>query len=409
MGEGRIYLRTHGGYVPMVETPYRAEEVLQEHLADLPDLLAGDQMTGADARRWLLVSREVGVPDAAGGHGRWALDHLFVDQDAIPTFVEVKRSTNTQIRREVVGQMLDYAANATAYWPPGRVRALVEERLGDAADAAIRRLVDPEGVGEASRTEEDGPDEVERFWLQVDENLARRRLRLVFAADEIPRELRSIIEYLNQNMHDTEVYGIEVRQYVGTAEGSVVETLVPRLIGQTVAAMEHKGRAAAGPIRRVRDVEAFLRLSEEVAGPDVRQVAEAIARWASELDLELSFGDTRYGPMHVVIRTAEGRQVKLLHINAQGYVTLNYYDLAKAPPLDAIEARLELNRRVNLAQGVEISEDYARRAAGSGFHHDVLLDFAARETFLAGIKWALAGIRRHDGDTSAANVDRSGP
>jgi hypothetical protein len=29
-----------------------------------------------------------------------------------------------------------------------------------------------------SRAEDDGPDEVERFWLQVDENLARRRLRL---------------------------------------------------------------------------------------------------------------------------------------------------------------------------------------------------------------------------------------
>jgi hypothetical protein len=31
--------------------------------------------------------------------------------------VEVKRSTDTRLRREVVGQMLDYAANAVVYSP----------------------------------------------------------------------------------------------------------------------------------------------------------------------------------------------------------------------------------------------------------------------------------------------------
>jgi len=54
----------------------------------------------------------MGVPSIDGGGDRWSADHLFLDQDAIPTFVEVKRSTDTRIRREVVGQMLDYAANA---------------------------------------------------------------------------------------------------------------------------------------------------------------------------------------------------------------------------------------------------------------------------------------------------------
>jgi hypothetical protein len=38
-----------------------------------------------------------------------------LDQDAIPAIVEVKRSTDTRIRREVVGQMLDYAANSVVY------------------------------------------------------------------------------------------------------------------------------------------------------------------------------------------------------------------------------------------------------------------------------------------------------
>jgi hypothetical protein len=48
------------------------------------------------------------------GGAWWSLDHLVVDQDAVPTFVEVKRASDTPARREVVAQMLDYAANGRA-------------------------------------------------------------------------------------------------------------------------------------------------------------------------------------------------------------------------------------------------------------------------------------------------------
>jgi hypothetical protein len=51
----------------------------------------------------------------------------FVDQDGIPTLVEVKRQSDTRLRREVVGQMLDYAANAVVYWPVEQLRAEFEQ------------------------------------------------------------------------------------------------------------------------------------------------------------------------------------------------------------------------------------------------------------------------------------------
>lgn len=52
------------------------------------------------------------------------------DQDGVPTLVEVKRSTDTRIRREVVGQMLDHAANAIVYWPVETIRVKYEARCG---------------------------------------------------------------------------------------------------------------------------------------------------------------------------------------------------------------------------------------------------------------------------------------
>ena len=110
---GGIYLvQGDGQLVEMTEQDYTSEDRLQELLAKYPNLLAGDQIDSNEPRRWLLVSREVSLASEEDGAGRWSVDHLFLDQDAIPTIVEVKRSTDTRIRREVVGQMLDYAANA---------------------------------------------------------------------------------------------------------------------------------------------------------------------------------------------------------------------------------------------------------------------------------------------------------
>src|SRR6185312_796656 len=56
----------------------------------------------------------------------WSLDHLFLDEEGVPMLVEVKRSTDTRIRREVVGQMLDYAANALSYWNVAAIKARFE-------------------------------------------------------------------------------------------------------------------------------------------------------------------------------------------------------------------------------------------------------------------------------------------
>jgi hypothetical protein len=117
MSSGMFLIQADGELVEMSERPYDSEDLLQGLLAKYPNLLAGDQINDADPRRWLLIKREAPLPSEENGAIRWSVDHLFLDQDAVPTLVEVKRSTNTDVRRKVVGQMLDYAANAVVYWP----------------------------------------------------------------------------------------------------------------------------------------------------------------------------------------------------------------------------------------------------------------------------------------------------
>ena len=131
MSGGMFLIDNDGPLVEMNEEAYDSENLLQELPAQYPNLLAGDQVSTLDPRRWLLISRERGLPSEEGSGNRWSVDHLFLDQDAVPTIVEVKRSTDTRIRREVVGQMLDYAANAVVYWPVEAMRAEFEANQED--------------------------------------------------------------------------------------------------------------------------------------------------------------------------------------------------------------------------------------------------------------------------------------
>src|ERR1043166_8228765 len=149
MSDG-IFLLDLDKLVEMIQQPYETEDLFQTRLAKYPNLLAGGQMNRANPRRWLLVSREMAVPAEQDGGGRWSLDDLFLDQDAIPTLVEVKRSSDTRIRREVVGQMLDYAANASRHWPASHMRerfAAKCQRDGlDPAEVVADFVDDEEGI-----------------------------------------------------------------------------------------------------------------------------------------------------------------------------------------------------------------------------------------------------------------------
>ena len=116
MTNGVFLIAEDGTLIEMAPAPPESEDRLQALIADYPDLLAGDQIDHGSPRRWLLVSREMAVPDSRAAT-RWAVDHLFLDQDGVPTLVEVKRHGDTRARRAVVGQMLDYAANAVVHWP----------------------------------------------------------------------------------------------------------------------------------------------------------------------------------------------------------------------------------------------------------------------------------------------------
>ena len=232
----RIYLVADDETLkPMEVTPYAREDLLQRLLERYPDLLAGEQVNPDDPRRWLLVKRETDIAHHGDEVSRWRLDHLFLDQDGVPTLVETKIAANPELRRQVVAQMLDYAANLIEDWSAERIQAEFESQCAEAGRPP-EEVLEPHLSGGLTPAE----DAIERFWVNVKTNLEAGRIRLVFVADHIPSSLLRIVEFMNGQMDPCEVLAVELRQYLHESGNDTIRTLVPRVHGLTATARHRK-------------------------------------------------------------------------------------------------------------------------------------------------------------------------
>ncbi|HKG38482.1 MAG TPA: hypothetical protein VKB25_05790 [Conexibacter sp.] len=387
-----VFLRQGDALVQLREAPYNAESVLQELLERYPELLAGEANDDNDPTSppaWLLVRREASIA-LGDGELRGMLDHLFLDGDGVPTLVEVKRSSDTRIRREVVGQLLDYAANASTHWSAQTLRTWFETRCTDRGEDPERALRD------AFPAVEDDAD----YWETVRTNLAAGRLRLVFVADVIPPSLRRIVEFLNTQMAETEVLAIEVRQYVDAS--GTQQTLVPRVIGQTEAARAAKGRAAAGP-RWTRAL--VLQALAERSGDAHAEVARRLFAWADARgDLSEGFGrGSKDGSWQVGWWEPE-RYLWPFVLYTYGRVEVQFQHVAKRRPFDDPARREQLRQRLNAIDGVEIAPELLDRRPSIPL--DALASEQALAAFTDAIDWAFAAAA---GDPHRTGADASAP
>lgn len=257
---GQIFLRrSDGQLVGMDRAQTDLEKDLQILVAKYPNLLAGDQIDPERPRRWLLVRREYGVKSEADvAVGR--IDHLLLDQDGVPTFVEVKTIHNGGLRREAIAQVIDYAANASKYEPVDRIREFVEGTDALSGTDTVEDLIADEEYG------------VEEYWAKVAANLELGRVRLIILSEAIPPEMRAIVEFMNRQMSPAEVLAVEVRQY--EAEQEDQQILVPIVYGLTEEARQRK-KASGGVSYDVGELLNY-------AGPAVQDLASHLHEYALE-------------------------------------------------------------------------------------------------------------------------------
>lgn len=156
------------------------------------------------------------------------------------------RGTPTSVRwsRFELPITADYAANGSAYWQAGRIAesyAASMSAAGRDADEVLSAFI--------------GDQSAQEFWQQVDANFSAGRIKLVFVADTIPRELAQIVEFLNEQMK-ADVRAVEL-SWFESIDGTTA--LTPRVIGETQRAQVEKAtRGALQPVGREAWIEARL-------------------------------------------------------------------------------------------------------------------------------------------------------
>jgi hypothetical protein len=304
---------------------YDSEDLFQRLLGEHPAMLS---LAGGPGGALLLIRREQPVPDRLDGTLRWSLDHLFLDRQGVPVLVEVKQASDTRARREVVAQMLDYAANGIAYWSIEQIVAAFQQTAalaGREPDELLSGF-----LGDADQ---------EDYWRQVEANLRSGRIRMLFVADRIPRELARIVEFLNEQMRPAEVLALEVEQFT---DAGGLRTIVPRLLGATERARTAK--AVTVPAEGLSEADWLAQLQDK-AGPAARQGAERAVAWLRDHGCEVGITD-RQDSLCARIQKADGRPAWPFFLRkSTGRLETSLQYLSYTPPFREEAARRALLSR----------------------------------------------------------------
>lgn len=208
-GQARIVSRVPEGQA-------RREDALRDLLFSEPAILPVAEIDPAIGPL-VPIARELNVPDV----GR--IDAFLADGKAHLVIVECKLWRNPQARREVVGQILDYA-RALARFSYDDLQREVSRATGRSGNALYEMVA-----------AQDNALEEASFVDQVSRNLAAGRFLLMVVGDGITEGTQRIGEYLiAQPGLAFDFALVEMAQYGWTDDGGTEHTIVqPRLLART--------------------------------------------------------------------------------------------------------------------------------------------------------------------------------
>jgi len=191
-----------------LQLEFKEESHLQQLLHESPDLI---------------VTKEEELPAifmrGAGLPGSGSTDLVGVDGFGNILVVETKLAKSHEIRRKVIGQVLEYAAYLWRM-PYEEFNSLFKRREGRTIEELFREQSDSISI--------------EEIIGKVETNLESGRFKLLIAVDRINPELEKTIAYLSSFRTGVQLEALEVKIY----QDREVEVFVPHRHGSMVAEPE---------------------------------------------------------------------------------------------------------------------------------------------------------------------------
>jgi len=284
-----VLVQTSGQAMPLERIPFterRLEEGwLQRLLHDCPSILPVEELDPAFAPLIPLgreIATEVGPIDVLYGSSTGAL-----------TIVEAKLWRNPEARRQVVGQIIDYAKEL-ASWTYEELDAAVRASTGRGIWDMVKQA-----------SEEGGSEDEAAFVDRVSRNLRNGRFLLIVAGDGIHESVENMVSFLQSTPQlQFTLALVELQLYrVGSSNDSIL--VVPQIVARTaeitraVVRIESTGAAPSVNVtvdlpvedkdraqRRTLSEEEFLELLSEKVPDDQIAFAERLLRELPALGLE---------------------------------------------------------------------------------------------------------------------------
>lgn len=346
------------------------EASLQTLLEEHPELIALDDVDPS-ASALIPIGREVGLAGQS-------LDLLFIDLGGRLVAVETKLRKNPEVRREVIGQVLEYGAYLSS-WTIEDVEAQATRYFSDPHTPERFRgqnLYEAMSGLNASLSSEESLDEPS-LRDRISERIEAEELVLIIAVDRIVDALRQTVTFVN-GASRFGIYLLEIQEY-------------PLPDGAKIASLAAFGgvtgtRSGLSSARGVWDESRFLKTLDEQSEPEDRAVIQELYSFIqSEADSVIWGTGKIQGSAGFGVRHA-GARFALFGILTRGWAYIAIDALNKRVPLPARKSFLETLRSLGVAAATEATLE-------SGQWLDIKANLLRDKTDLERFKAAIREMR----------------
>ncbi len=196
------------------------EDWLQGLIYDNPDLLPIDEIEPIFSPL-ISIGRE--FPTDAG-----SIDNIFISPSGYITIVEAKLWRNPEARREVVGQILDYAKELSG-WSYEEFDEKVQQ-LSSKNNKEDRRSI----IELINQVDEIESSQESKIIDNISRNLQKGQFLLLIVGDGIREEVEAMVDYLNQTpqLHFS-LAMIELQVYEIDENNGLTMLVVPQVVART--------------------------------------------------------------------------------------------------------------------------------------------------------------------------------
>lgn len=308
---------------------YGAESELQRLLAEQPSLISLNEVREGCGPLAVAVREfplEIGYIDLVG----------FTSEGDI-ALIECKLATNEEIKRKVIGQVLEYGANL---WEMSY--EALDERVFQRTGNSLSDI-----VHEANA---DPLWDEEKFRSNIIDSLQTGNFILIIVVDEIREELSRIVRFINDAGKTSFSFAaLEMRRF----QHGDSEMLVPHVFGS----LKNQKNTQTLSKKKWDEISFFETLQQQ--HPESVQKIKQILQWMKENKSinRIWWGEGGKTGSFVPVVAHNSKDHQLFAVYTTGTLEVYFYWFQFKPPFDSEVKRIELLEKLNSINGINIPTD----------------------------------------------------